>query len=350
MIAKVGSSTRIKATLDYLENDHDRVAWKEAHNLASTDREFVLNEMQKIAECSSTQKPIYHYSISWDPEDNPTKDEMIQAARKTLSDLGMEEHHALFVAHNDHAYKHIHVLANRVHPVEGTAWDRWMDYGKLETSLRGLERDHQWREVPGHHHQLVGQEKPKYGQTFNRLEAEQIKRGEKPFFLIVRETAGPDFEKASSWEDLHQKLAEKGLTILRGSRGTGGRVTDGHEVANLSKVHRNYSMGNLEKRFGNFKSLDQIFKSKNLTKEQIAFNRFERAYRLNLPKANQLKKNLANTMNALNSVRKVNNTLKSFISASTPSNPAFVVISKIGRSIINNLKQNELERSKSIER
>lgn len=74
MIAKVGSSTSITATINYLENEKDRVAWKEPINLASDDRTFVKNEMQQAAKMSKTDEPIYHYSISWDETDDPTRE------------------------------------------------------------------------------------------------------------------------------------------------------------------------------------------------------------------------------------------------------------------------------------
>src|SRR5690625_7222623 len=98
---------------------------------------------------------------------------MIETVRRYLAYFGLKVHQALIVAHNDHVYKHVHVLANRVHPETGIAWDRWMDYKKLETSLRSLERELGWKEVPGHHIQLEGQQKPKYGKPLTRLEADQ---------------------------------------------------------------------------------------------------------------------------------------------------------------------------------
>src|SRR5690625_3214052 len=96
-----------------------------------------------------------------------------------------------------------------------------MDYKKLETSLRSLEREFGWKEVPGHHIQLEGQQKPKYGQTLNRLEAEQVKRGQQPFFVHVREHAMEDFRQAGSWKELHNDWPKRGL---RSSGAVGARA------------------------------------------------------------------------------------------------------------------------------
>src|SRR5699024_2066393 len=110
MIAKVGSSTSIKGTMNYLENNDDRVAWKEVENLADDDRQFVKQQMEITAQASRTDQPVYHYSLSWDETDRPTKQQMLETTRQTLSDLGLSQHQALIVAHNDHDYKHVHVM------------------------------------------------------------------------------------------------------------------------------------------------------------------------------------------------------------------------------------------------
>src|SRR5699024_9123436 len=105
MIASVGSATHIAKTLDYLEGQPDRVAWKETRNLASTEEEFIKTQMEEVATMSRTDQPIYHYSISWDPADNPNREQMSQAANQTIKDLGLRDHQALIVAHNDHDYR-----------------------------------------------------------------------------------------------------------------------------------------------------------------------------------------------------------------------------------------------------
>ena len=158
-----------------------------------------------------------------------------------------------------------------------------------------------------------------------------------------------DFRQADSWKELHQKLAEKGLTIQRGSRGTGGKITDGFEYANLSKIHRSFSMKNLEARFGRFQSLDQILQSKNLSNAQKRFIGFEKALRLNQgPRAQALKNSLQMMMKSMKTIGQVKQMTKSLLQVSTPSNPAFKAIQMMAKPIIKHLKQtirtHEIER------
>src|SRR5699024_829718 len=338
MIASVGSATHIAKTLDYLEGQPDRVAWKETRNLASAEEEFVKTQMEEVATMSRTDQPIYHYSISWDPADNPTRKQMSQAAHQTIKDLGLGDHQAVMVGHIDHDYKHLNVMVNRVHPVKGTAWNRRMDYKKLERSLRSLERAYGWKEVPGHHHQLEGQQKPKYGRSLNQFECGQIKKGQTPLYMLIREEAGHLFRQAESWQELHYGLAEKGLTIQRGSRGTGGKVTDGYEYVNLSKIHRDFSMGRLEKRFGRFRSLQELQHGKKLSSVQQDFVRFERALRLNRSGQGMLKKALGKSLKAASTAKKIHSSLNSLLAISSPGNPALKIAKGIGKQIIKQLK------------
>src|SRR5699024_9493972 len=148
-------------------------------------------------------------------------EQMSQAANQTSKDKGLRDHQALIVTHNDHDYRHLHDMVNRVHQEKGTAWNRRLYYKKLERSVRSLERAYGRKEVPGHHHQLEGQQKPKYGRSLNQFECGQIKKGQTPLYMLIREEAGHLFRQAESWQELHYGLAEKGLTIQRGSRGTG---------------------------------------------------------------------------------------------------------------------------------
>ncbi|MFK4522907.1 hypothetical protein ABIF90_000888 [Bradyrhizobium japonicum] len=84
--------------------------------------------------------PVYCYSLSWAPGEEPTRDEMVKAARESLKALGMESHEALLIGHNDEPHPHIHVIVNRVNPETGIAEPLKMDYLKLSTWAEGYEK------------------------------------------------------------------------------------------------------------------------------------------------------------------------------------------------------------------
>lgn len=69
----------------------------------------------------SCKKPVYTFSLSWHPEQDPKKWNMIGAGRQALIALGLAEHETVMVSHNDCSYKHLHVIVNLVHPETGKA-------------------------------------------------------------------------------------------------------------------------------------------------------------------------------------------------------------------------------------
>ena len=64
-------------------------------------------------------KPVYAYSLAWHPTEAPTMAEQVQAAKDTLKELGINDHQALIVTHNDTDHPHVHVIVNRVCPETG---------------------------------------------------------------------------------------------------------------------------------------------------------------------------------------------------------------------------------------
>jgi hypothetical protein len=69
------------------------------------------------------EKPVFAYSLAWHPEQEPDQKHMLDTARKSLRMMGLEDHEALIVAHQDEPQKHVHVIVNRVHPITGRAGD-----------------------------------------------------------------------------------------------------------------------------------------------------------------------------------------------------------------------------------
>ncbi len=78
-------------------------------------------------------KPVYTLSLAWHPskDHTPTPSEMLQAADEVLKTLGLEDHQALIVQHTDTAHPHVHLIVNRVSPINGKYASVSNDYLKL---------------------------------------------------------------------------------------------------------------------------------------------------------------------------------------------------------------------------
>lgn len=137
-IAKRGHSFK-GAGLYYL-HDKDalttmRIGWTLSANLSVNDPQSALKMMawtdkhrdelraakggSKAGRKASTGN-VYAYSLAWAIGENPSKAKQQECALETLKALGLKDHQALIIAHDDTDHKHIHVLANLVHPEKGT--------------------------------------------------------------------------------------------------------------------------------------------------------------------------------------------------------------------------------------
>ncbi len=158
-IAKTGTSFK-GAGLYYLHDKNadttQRVEFTHTHNLATDNAELgmrlmaatAMDEKQlKIAAGYSTRgrrttKPVYSYSLAWHPDQAPDRDHMIAMAEASLAKLGMSDHQAVFIAHNDTEHPHIHVIANRVHPKTGKAANNCGDRLDMSRWAEAYERQH----------------------------------------------------------------------------------------------------------------------------------------------------------------------------------------------------------------
>ncbi len=72
--------------------------------------------------------------------------------------------------------------------------------------------------------------------------------GEPPLLDYARAVARPVFQKAGSWSEVHERLAEQGLYLER--KGQGLVVTDDHQQIKASSIDRAASLRSLEARLG----------------------------------------------------------------------------------------------------
>lgn len=245
----------------------DRVAWAEARNLPTTDPDLVPAMMRSTAQLSRRVKdPVLHYSISWPEYEQLPQEDMLKVADRTLADLGLSEHQAVIVAHDDTAHPHIHVMVNRVHPASGRAWEKWKYKTRLERSLKTLEREMGLTEVPG---RLSGPERseravrrPSRGEQrlAAKLDVTTLDHWSREDVTELKERLMPHFEAASSWAELDERAQQEGVTFY--TKGPGLILTNGERYAKLSEMGKSARKAGLEERFG------QLFDDYAQTRQQ----------------------------------------------------------------------------------
>lgn len=92
------------------------------------------------------QKPVWHTSLSFDPTDQVSKNDLIEISQEFAKHFDLQENQYLVVQHHDTAHKHIHVIANRV-GFDGKANSTNQNYRKMAEFCRQMEKKYALKEV-----------------------------------------------------------------------------------------------------------------------------------------------------------------------------------------------------------
>ena len=66
-----------------------------------------------------SDKHVLHFTLSWHPEQTPSPEDMASAADGAIAALKAEDRQAIFIAHDDEAHAYVHMMINRVSPIDG---------------------------------------------------------------------------------------------------------------------------------------------------------------------------------------------------------------------------------------
>lgn len=232
----------------------ERVDWAMERNLGTTNPDVAALAMESVADQSTRCKqPAYHLIIAFDKNDaakgKVSKEVMQTIAVRALERLGLAEHQALICAHRDTDHPHMHILANRVHPVTGKALTmsfdkvRMLEFAQEQAQAFGLnmprdrlkERELEPRAKDGEYRQ-AGKE--------GRLPDLPYKPDE---LKALQKEVWADLSDAKSWDELTGLLHAKGYTLH--PKGQGLMITDGTKTAKLSDLGKTVRMKLLEQRF-----------------------------------------------------------------------------------------------------
>lgn len=216
----------------------DRVEWTQTRNMYIQDPEAAMNYMAYTAINANRLKQeagvkmtgrkqergtVYTFSLSWSPEENPDKEKMVQAADETLEVLGLQEHQAVIVAHNDTDHPHVHMIVNLVNPNNGKMYDP--DWGsKLKLSDWSLKHEFENGNVLCEQRVKNKEERDKGKQTRYQEPRHHLK--EQIQELYNHSDSGQAFSAA---------LEEQGYTLATGNRRRFVLVDDYGKIYSLSR-------------------------------------------------------------------------------------------------------------------
>jgi hypothetical protein len=219
MIPKVASGGKsFKGAFRYYFHDKgsdsaDRVDWTSVRNISVDDPASAWRLMAYTAKAQlrlkeaagqartgrKLENPVFAFSLSWHPDQEPTKEHMVKTADAAIEMLALTEHQAVLVAHNDEPHKHVHIILNRVHPVTGKAGDIRNYKRKFSNFARKYENSH---------NQVLC---PQREENHQKRQKGEITRYRDP---VIRNS----WESTTTGKEFIQALASKGYTLAHGRK------------------------------------------------------------------------------------------------------------------------------------
>ncbi len=163
MIVKIAPRGKSFSGLgSYLTHDPDkaktaeRVAWTYTLNCANDHVPSAIDEMVWTARNAellkmeagiraggrAAENTVIHASLNWAPEDEPTREHMIEATEQFLQHMGWDERQAILVAHDDKSYQHVHVMVNAIHPETGLCLADSFEQRRAQAWALEYEKEH----------------------------------------------------------------------------------------------------------------------------------------------------------------------------------------------------------------
>lgn len=155
------------------------------------------------------QKPVYTLSLAWHPTRNrvPTREDMVKAADEVLKTLGLDKHQALIVQHTDTAHPHVHLIVNRVSPIDGRYASLGNDWLKL--SWWAMQHERQTGLVLCH--ERIFNWEQRHRQRASKAQNRKTNPHAKGLYVRHKQTPRSDH----AWFQKHKHLPDDDLRLAR---------------------------------------------------------------------------------------------------------------------------------------
>lgn len=266
--ARAAKAARVEGLADYAQRPtggdlREKCIHGGARGFQATTRAGQKAEMLALAEVSAHSKdPINHYVLSWPRGEQPTPAQIEEAVDLFLDTMGLIGHQTLYGLHADTDNVHLHLMVNRVHPITRKVVEinQGFDLEALHRAVARIEYAQGWqREARGRYrvrvdgtvqrdrHPPLELAVADAQRVRNRL-ASRHAGGVKSATRMAADVAAPAIRAATSWTDLHTRLAALGLRYAR--KGSGAVLWVGETAVKASRAGRDCSLLAVERRLG----------------------------------------------------------------------------------------------------
>lgn len=186
------------------------------------------------------EKPVYHWALSYHPDDAVTDEQMLEDTEEFLDRMGFSNTQYVVTAHRDRENPHVHVIANIVD-----------NDAKRISTYKMIEKSHK----------VAADITKKNGYTWGEKASKQtVENAHKPhekIRMMIEPVIKNAVMESVSFEQLQAKLVEKGIScqVKEATDGKRGGISFGYEYKGQlhtfsgSSVDRQLSFGRIKQTF-----------------------------------------------------------------------------------------------------
>ncbi|HVT16577.1 MAG TPA: relaxase/mobilization nuclease domain-containing protein [Thermoanaerobaculia bacterium] len=247
MIQKISNPGKgFRGVLNYCL-DAKKLPERVAGTMAGEDARNLAREFRDArAANEEVRKPVFHASLSADPQDRLTAEQWRQIAETYVERMGYGDCLWVAVRHRDTDHDHLHIIASRI-THDGRRVADWQERKRGEAIVRDLEREHDIRQVAPSHE--AGRAAPGRGELAGFARTGQV--GVKARLQELVELAARD---RPTMGEFGQRLEALGVGVRLNLARTGRVSGISYELDGVamkgSALGRAYSWGGLQERQG----------------------------------------------------------------------------------------------------
>lgn len=266
-----GGADAFKPGVAYVCGKAARIALR---NLASGDWRHAAEDMRLSSELNSrVQRPYYHLVLSWHELEQPTDDQMFEAADHMIRCLGLEEHQIVVGTHHDTKRRHVHLVCSTVHPITGKVWSKSNDHLRIEKACREIEVAQGWSHDRGRFEfdpsadgtvtlkpnpaawdkkavdRDAGQ-RPKTSGARKREKSTGVETFEHGIPAALKARFAEAVASARDWQGLHAALGALGLRYFQAGSGARIGILGSTEFVKASAFGSKFAIRRMEAAFG----------------------------------------------------------------------------------------------------
>lgn len=230
-----------------MDIDRNFAVWSNSEHYENEDLSLYVKEIKSVQRMNtrSSDDRTYHLIVSF-KEDEIELNKMKEIEKDIITALGFEEHQRICVVHNDTDNLHLHIAINKVHPKTNKIFNPYNDYMKMSQIANAVENKYNLEKDNHMKSDKI------YSAAVNIEKSGHIKSLKSYIDEI-------NLEQVSSWSEFHSLLNTYGVMYLK--KGAGAIFSNQEKKIYIkpSVVNRNYSLKQLEQRFGAYQAYKYDF-------------------------------------------------------------------------------------------